>query len=340
MFDGETLSLDAQATVLACSSVGLPRDVAIRPYGPRGWAKVATRLAARATGPGAMLGISRTELAELLGDAVPDDLDRLGRLLSRGPQLGFELDRLQSRGIWIRTLSDADYPTRLRAALGPDAPPVLFGAGEPSLLGRGGVAIVGSRDVDERATELTRALAAAIARSGSVVISGGARGVDQVAMQAAFEAGGSAVGALPEGIEKRIRESATRAALADGSAVLISPYHPSAGFSAGAAMARNKIVYGLSDLAVIISSANGSGGTWAGAVEALSAGWVPVLIRDDDDAPAGNRQLIDRGGRPIRLETIHEIATASDLLDLALPTQGRVAETPDPYEQQQLALTE
>ena len=340
MFDGQTLSLDAQATLLACTSVGLPRDVAIRPFGPRGWARLATRLAARDASPGAMLGASRTELGALLSDAVPDDLDRLDRLLARGPQLGFEVDRLQSRGIWIRTLADADYPSRLRTLLGPDAPPVLFGAGEPSLLGRGGVAIVGSRDVDDRATELTRNLAAAVARSGGVVISGGARGVDQTAMQAAFEAGGSAVGALPEGIEKRIRESTTRAALADGLAAVVSPYHPGAGFSAGAAMARNKIVYGLSEAAVVISSADGSGGTWAGAVEALSAGWVPVLVRVDADAPAGNHQLIGRGGRPIHLEMIAERATVADLLDLARPAPDRAAETPAPYEQQELALTE
>ena len=59
---------------------------------------------------------------------------------------------------------------------------------------------------------------------------------------------------------------------------MVSPYHPTAGFSAGAAMGRNKLVYALSDVAVVVSSGQASGGTWTGASEALKAGWVPVLV--------------------------------------------------------------
>ena len=63
----------------------------------------------------------------------------------------------------------------------------------------------------------------------------------------------------------------------EGLATLVSPFEPSTGFSAGAAMARNKLIYALADVAVVVSSAVGEGGTWSGADEALKGGWVPVL---------------------------------------------------------------
>ena len=335
MFDEESVSIDAQAIILACSSIGLPKGDATRPFGPRGWAKISHRLGSA----GALFGLSGADLETALGEQATEAV-RIARLLSRGGQLAFELDRLRSRGIWVVTLADAGYPGRLRERLAADAPPVLFGAGERSLLDVGGVAIVGSRDADDKSVAFTGVLATAVAKSRSAVVSGGARGIDQVAMRAAFEAGGSVVGALPEGLEAKIRESATRVALADGMAVLVSPYHPAAGFSAGAAMARNKIIYALSDAAVVVSSAAGSGGTWTGAVEALDAGWVPVLVRSGAGVPEGNMKLIALGGRPLRLEDIGGSSNAANLVAAAGDAPTRAAEDPATYEQQKLSLAE
>jgi predicted Rossmann fold nucleotide-binding protein DprA/Smf involved in DNA uptake len=340
MLDAETPSLDARAIVLTCSSLGLPRGAPTKPFGPRGWARIADRLSQRGGEPGSLLAMTDQELGQLFDDPKPDDADRLGRLLARSGQLGFELDRLASLGIWVRTLADAGYPSRLRTRLGPDAPPVLFGAGETSLLERGGVGIVGSRDVDDDGADAARHLAAAVARGNDVVVSGGARGVDQVSMAVAFEAGGSVVGVLPEGVERRIREASTRQALADGVAAVVSPYHPGAGFSAGAAMARNKIVYGLSDVTVVIDAVLERGGTWTGAVEALEAGWVPVLVRTGSGRSTGNAALVARGGRPIDIASIGDTTTADALLTAAGPSIESVAEVAAPYEQQELTLTE
>lgn len=340
MLDSESLSLDARAVVLVCSSLGLSRGSGLRPFGPRGWAKVAGRLREHGESPGVLVGAARAEIASFFGPGDGDDTDRAARLLDRSGQLGFELERLAMLGIWVRTVVDGDYPTRLIERLGPDVPPVLFGAGEPAMLRRGGVAIVGSRDVDDASVELTRRLAVAVAAGQDQVVSGGARGVDQVSMAAALEAGGGVVGVLAEGVERRIRESSTRAALSEGRACIISPWHPAAGFSAGTAMARNKIVYGLADVAVVISAALGSGGTWAGAIEALEAARVPILVRHGGRVPEGNDALVERGGRPIDLGDIPQAVTAIELTAMARPGVRRVAEEVAPFEQQELALTD
>jgi len=326
-------SADAQAVILVCTSIGTGRnDQSPRPFGPRTWAKLQSAMARRGLSPASLLGLDAKAIGETLetGEA---EADRLAWLLGRGGQLAFELDRLGSRGLWVLTVVDEGYPSRLRERLTVDAPPVLFGAGNAAMLDLGGVAIVGARDADEPAIAFTEHLASTVASAGAQVVSGGARGVDAWATRAAFLAGGRVVGVLPEGVERRLREPDSRVAIAEGRAVLVSPYRPDAPFSAGAAMARNKLIYALADAAVVVSSAAESGGTWAGAIEALDAGWVPVFVRDAEDVPEGNRRLLGHGALPLSEASV-DVKTVVSMLGMR--PRGRVAEGPVEYRQASL----
>ncbi len=308
MSDVDPISDDARVIVLLCSSVVTARGETARPLGPGAWANLAARLVEQGLSPGSLLGLGvggPGRLGEILAglDLAPEVVVRQ---LERSAHLGIELDRLGARGIGTLTLVDEAYPSRLRTRLGPKAPPVLFTAGDRSILDGGGVAVVGSRDVDADGAAFAEEVAATVARAGLVVVSGGARGVDQLAMTAALGAGGRVSGLLPEGLERRLREPATRSALADGTVALASPYHPGAPFSAGAAMGRNKLIYALADRAVIVASAAESGGTWAGAVEALKARWVPVFVRSAPGVPPGNGLLVALGAIPLEVPTVPE----------------------------------
>jgi predicted Rossmann fold nucleotide-binding protein DprA/Smf involved in DNA uptake len=332
----ETLSPDATAIILLCTSLGEEKGAAReRPVGPVGYSRLAEALRRQSfQGPRDLLGLTADDITRSL-DIDLDVAASYVRRLARAGQLAFELDRLRSRGVWVVTIADEPYPGVLRERLGSVAPPVLFGSGPPELLIAGGISIVGSREADTEATSFTEGLASAAARGGATVISGGARGIDAVAMRAALQAGGSVIGVVPEGVERRLREASTRSAVAGGQAVLISPYHPAAGFSAGAAMGRNKLIYALSDVAIVVSSAEGSGGTWAGAVEALERGWVPVLVRDADGAQPGNAALIGRGATGVKRTDIGSSITAQELVALAKPAD-RVAESTTDYGQRPL----
>src|SRR5262249_43469443 len=136
-------------------------------------------------------------------------------------------------------------------------------------------------------------------QSKLAVVSGGARGSDRLAMEGALEAGGVALGALADSLEATIRKADVRDFIQDGRLVMVTMYAPNAGFSVGAAMGRNKVIYGLSDFAVIVSSDLQTGGTWAGATEALKAGWCPVFVRDGANLPKGNAALIKLGAVPL-----------------------------------------
>ena len=72
------------------------------------------------------------------------------------------------------------------------------------------------------------------------VVSGGARGTDRIAMQAALDAGGRAFGVLADSLERTIRQPDLRQLLIEGQLVLLTPYAPTAGFSVGAAMGRKQ----------------------------------------------------------------------------------------------------
>jgi predicted Rossmann fold nucleotide-binding protein DprA/Smf involved in DNA uptake len=65
-------------------------------------------------------------------------------------------------------------------------------------------------------------------------------------MNAAFEVGGQVGGVLADALEHSVARRGTRRGLAAGQICLVSPFTPSAPFSIGNAMGRNKVIYGLS----------------------------------------------------------------------------------------------
>ncbi|HEY7309337.1 MAG TPA: DNA-processing protein DprA [Gemmataceae bacterium] len=120
-------------------------------------------------------------------------VERVRRLLSRGFQMAAAVEGWQRLGLWVVGRGEEHYPERLRRHLRSAAPPVLFGAGDIARLNRGGLAIVGSRDIEEEGLSFTSRVAERCAAEDIQVISGGARGVDRAALTAALEAGGGAV---------------------------------------------------------------------------------------------------------------------------------------------------
>lgn len=220
--------------------------------------------------------------------------DRIQRLLNRGMALSLALEKWQRAGIWILARSEPDYPRRLKEFLKELSSPIIFGYGNVKLLETGGIAVVGSRNASAEDDKFALSLGDKLARSGKSVVSGGARGIDQAAMLGAIEADGTVVGVLADSLLKMSVSQKYRQALHRQDLVLVSPFHPEAGFNVGNAMARNKYIYCLSDLAVAVHSGT-SGGTWNGAIENLKNRWVPLWVKRTTDRKAGNGELVQRG---------------------------------------------
>jgi len=98
------------------------------------------------------------------------------------------LDRLGARLVcW----GEPDYPSLLAAV--DDAPPVLSVLGDPEVLRRPMVAIVGARNASANGRRIAHDLAAGLGADGIVVISGMARGIDAAGHAGALDTGSVAV---------------------------------------------------------------------------------------------------------------------------------------------------
>jgi predicted Rossmann fold nucleotide-binding protein DprA/Smf involved in DNA uptake len=263
------ISLDSQTLLLLCSQLGLPSEPEFLPLTLREW----------------------NQLAITSKEAI-----RLAQLLERSGTLAIALERLNNFGIQVLTRADKDYPEKYRTRLKESAPAVLFYAGEKVLLGQPGIAVVGSRHLDEAGQECARFVGNACGISGQVLYSGGAKGVDTLSMDSALETRGTAVGVVADSLERTVKKY--REALTSGNLCLVTPYSPNAGFSVGAAMGRNRLIYCLADYAIVVASDVGSGGTWAGATETLKNGWVPVFVLEHEAMPDGNKLLLQKGALP------------------------------------------
>ena len=269
--------------------------------------------------PSLLLGTDETKLVSEHGLAS-EMAGRIVALLDRATGMAFELERLGQTGISVLTPFDEDYPARFAERLGAAAPVLLYAAGAVELLGRPGLGVVGSRKVSPEGAEVAGAAAERAARLERSLVSGGARGVDQTAMNAAFEAGGSVVGLLAESLTRKLRSPDIRRAIHDGRTVMCTPYSPEAPFSVGNAMGRNKLIYALSDLTLVVAAEVETGGSWAGADEALRRRFGRVAVWRGPGEGPGNAVLAERGAMPV--SSIDELEAT--LLEPAEPRGGEL----------------
>lgn len=292
------LSDDTQAMLLLCASFGQKRSIEPKPLTLGEYNSLANWLKDNDLTPKDLLYPTiQDKLPQLVIDKL--DSNRILALLKRGVTLSLAVEQWTNKGLWILGRGDAEYPKRLKQKLRYQAPAILYGVGNKKLLSQGGLAIVGSRDVDDAGLEYTQKLAQTCSQQEIQVISGGARGVDQASMLETLETGGTVVGVMADSLTKAAVAKKYRTGIKEGRLTLISTYDPNAGFNVGNAMGRNKHVYALADYALVINSTFNKGGTWAGAIEALEKMRdVLVLVRIEENVPKGNYKLIEKGAIP------------------------------------------
>ena len=292
------LSANAKAILLLTAPFLVGRNKSsVRPLTASEYRRLARRLRELQRQPADLL---ESDAREILQEyRIEPDTTRLDRLLGRGFLLSQAIERWRTRAIWVLSRADAGYPRCFKKRLGEDAPPILYGCGEASILNTGGLAVVGSRSTTDPLIEYTEGVGRLAAESRRTLVSGGARGIDQAAMRGALEAGGCVAGVLGDSLESAVVRREYRDALMGGRLVLTCPYDPSARFQVGHAMQRNKLIYALADAALVVNSDYGKGGTWTGAVEQLDTlKFVPIYVRSNGECGKGIEGLRDRGAIP------------------------------------------
>ena len=163
-----------KAVLVLTTRLGNPNRPSLPPIM---WHRVSTRLRDA--------GLFPASLFHSLDPIEEPERPRIQELLSDATTVLLDAEQLHDRGIRALPITNDDYPRRLIDRLGDNAPPVLFHVGDQDL-GSGGVGVVGSRNVTPEGAEAAQSIAIEAVRIGKRVVSGGARGVDQLAMNAAY----------------------------------------------------------------------------------------------------------------------------------------------------------
>jgi len=292
-----TLSTNSQAILLLTAPLVAGRsDASTNLLSLSEYNRVVRALREKQLQPANLIGSSAKEVVQLIAPIFGQQ--RLNDLLARGFLLSQAVERWAARAIWVLSRADATYPRRLKSRLREDAPPILYGCGDAALLETGGLAVVGSRHIDEELMLYTEEIGRLAASAHRTVVSGAAKGIDRAAMHGALLGGGAVVGVMADSLERAALARDNREPLMDGRLALVSPYDPAAGFNVGHAMQRNKVIYAFADAALVVTSDFEKGGTWAGAIEQLERlRFVPVFVRNGENTGRGNSALIQRGAR-------------------------------------------
>ena len=209
------------------------------------------------------------------------------------------LDDCRRHGVDVLTWEDENYPALLRAV--PTPPPVLYYRGDATIPNRSFLfAIVGTRRPSAYGVEATAAIAGSLARSGVVLVSGLATGLDSESHKAAVQAGTPTVACIAFGHDlcypasnRKLKDVIERQGL------VLSEYPPGTPPLKHHFLQRNRLIAGLSR-GLCVAEARKRSGTMNTVSAALAAGRDVFSVPGSIFSPLceGTNQLLRDGAIP------------------------------------------
>jgi DNA processing protein len=208
---------------------------------------------------GSSAAVFRASLTELEASGIPA-VSAQSIATGKSAELAREeIARAAAAEVTIVSLDDLCYPPRLKEIY--DPPPILYVRGNPEILTKPGIAMVGTRHPTPYGSGMAERLACDLAAQGLVIISGMARGVDTASHRGAISAKGKTVAVFGTGVDVIYPKENSRLSeqiLALGGA-LISEF-PLGTFAAPQNFPiRNRIISGMSVGVLVVEAAEYSG---------------------------------------------------------------------------------
>ncbi len=204
----------------------------------------------------------------------------------------------ESKGIGILSYDDELFPSRLKTISNP--PCVLYYKGKPKQLDcECVIGMVGTRAMSDYGRDITYAFASSLAKSGAVIVSGLAAGIDAMAHKGALDAGGYTVAVLGTPIDRIYpKENAALYGEIEENGVIFSEYYPGCATNASCFPVRNRIIAGLSS-ALVVSEAGEHSGALITAHDAVMQGKPVFAIpgRVDGASASGTNDMLRKGAR-------------------------------------------
>jgi DNA processing protein len=261
----------------------------------------AKKLKARFRLPGEILTASQREIAFVLGNSVAQSIDQQ----RKGIDLDRQLRLIEKYRVRIVTQDDAAYPMNLKNIF--DPPLVLFLRGNILPGDDFSIAIVGTRMATIYGMNMARKISSQLGQLGFTIISGGARGIDTSAHQAALKINARTIAVLgcgvdvvyPEENSRLFEQIVQRGALVSEFPMGTLPLRQNF-------PRRNRIISGLS-IGVVVIEAPRRSGALITASSALEQGRDVFCVPGQADSftMKGSHQLLREGARLV--EDVNDI---------------------------------
>ncbi len=214
----------------------------------------------------------------------------------------FLVEELLNQGYGVIPITSQEYSQTLKTNLKYNAPIILYTKGNKHLLHENAIAIVGSRNANDKSLQFTDNVAKKASSTHKVVVSGFAKGVDKQALDSALNFKGQSIIVLPQGIttfasgmKKYYKQ------IIEGNVLVLSVFHPKSPWSVDLAMARNSIIYGLAS-EVYAAQSDDKGGTWSGVTDGLKKGRTVFVRMPEKNEKCANMALIEMGATAVDIE--------------------------------------
>lgn len=238
------------------------------------------------------------------------EISDLQKAKSELPNNAFFAENLFSQGYELIPITSPEYSKTLKKNLkATHSPPLLYVKGNKQILHEKSIAIVGSRAAEGKSLEFTDHIAKLASKDFKVVVSGFAKGVDKQALDSAIEHKGQSIIVLPQGITTFNSGFKTYyKQIVEGDVLVLSTFHPKSVWSAGLAMARNPIIYGLAD-EIFVAESSEKGGTWSGVIDGLKKGRKIFVRKPEPNEKNANLLLIQKGAIAVDYNGVEDANT-------------------------------
>ena len=233
---------------------------------------------------------------------TPQEAVLLQQTKSELANYAFMVEELLNQGFDIIPVTSQEYSPTLKSNLKYSSPIVLYTKGNKQILHEKSIAIVGSRNANEKSLKFTDNVAKKASMEYKVVVSGFAKGVDKQALDSALAYKGQSIIVLPQGIttfSSGIKKYYKQ--IVGGDVLVLSTFHPKLPWSVDLAMARNSIIYGLAS-EIYAAQSDDKGGTWNGVTEGLKKGRKVYVRVPEKKEKCANKILISMGAAPVDIE--------------------------------------
>ena len=231
------------------------------------------------------------------------------------------LDWQAQPGNAVLTLGDVAYPAALLEI--PDPPVVLYVKGDPALLARQSVAVVGARNATPQGEANAEAFSAALSQAGLTIVSGLALGIDGAAHRGGLAGPGSTVAVIGTGADRiyPARNAALARRIAEAGAI-VSEFPLGTAPLAHNFPRRNRLIAGLACGVLVVEAALKSGSLITARL-AIDCGREVFAIPGSIHSPVarGCHQLIRDGAKLVE--------AASDILEELRLAPREAAPVPD-----------